>query len=429
MRRGGSRIALAIGLLGLATGAAAADFNITSPDVGTMRGFDSTRSVSPVGGNDAKTLGAQRRNALTYAASIVLSRLSSPVPINIEATFDTRNDSDLSCRRNSATLGYGGPTNYVYGFRDAPQADVLYPLALANALAGRRLADRRTTPDIQLMFNSRLDAGRDSCLQGTRWYYGLDGKPGADQLDFVATAVHEIIHGLGFESLVALTARDDARPGQFPLLPDGARYPDVFSTFIQDLSLDGQPRWPRLSDDQRAASLTHGPDVVWDSATTSNAAYGYLSAGLNQGRVEMFAPSPLVEGSSISHWASTLSPDQIMAPYESPDTSVLSGIGMAACALQDLGWRLAGGARCPDIETPPLAGDVAGGFVADADDWSRGDPDNLSSGDDDNDNDGGGGGGCTLDPQARFDPIWLMLLGLSVGVVLIRRRYRHASRP
>ena len=30
------------------------------------------------------------------------------------------------------------------------------------------------------------------------WYFGLDGRPGEDQFDFVSVVLHEIGHGLGF---------------------------------------------------------------------------------------------------------------------------------------------------------------------------------------------------------------------------------------
>lgn len=416
-RRTATAAALGLGLILAAGVASAADYTIIDANAGGDEGLDASRAAMPVGGNTGTTLGEQRRIALNRAVRIIMSRVASPVPIRIRVDFEDAVSSDLPCQRDSATLALGGPSQYVLGssFAAAPDSNLLYPLALANALAGQRLADRA---DIELMFNGWLDTGGTSCLRGTTWYYGLDGEAGDNQIDFIATAVHEIIHGLGFQSLVALSDRSDASAGQFPELGDGRRHADVFSAHIQDLSLPGQPLWTTLDDDQRADSLDNGPDVVWASATTSSAAAGYLDAGLTQGRVQIYAPSPVVDGSSISHWAIDVSPDQLMEPYETLDTSADNGIGLASCALETLGWQLIGGTRCPDINSAAIADDAVqqvGPTVMNAEPQTE----------TDNNQDGGGGGGCTLTPGSRFDPLWGGMLVLAAGVLVWRRRRGH----
>ncbi|MES1926293.1 JDVT-CTERM domain-containing protein [Salinisphaera sp. T31B1] len=380
-------------------------------------GFNDPTPVSPVGGNQGTTLGAQRRVALQYAADILGSRIDSAVPIRIAARFD-----NLGCTRNSATLGQAAPATYTANFgASAARADVYYPVALANALRGRRVAG--VDNDIQATFNTALDAGDNDCLRGRRWYYGLDGaQPGAASR-FVSTAVHELTHGLGFVSLVRLQDSASARVGQFPAAAsNGRRLPDIFSSFIQDLSFDGQPLWPDLTDEQRAASLTNDPYVVWSAANTNSQAMTVLSDGFSQGRLQLYAPAVMRPGSSISHWDTRLTPDQIMEPFATDEDEVTAGIGLSACVLEDIGWSLINGTRCPDIDAPAIAGAPAdttrepasvNGVDAQIDADTA-----VSSGDDSTSS----GGGCTLVGGQRADPLWLAMLVLAALSIGYRRR-------
>jgi len=326
----------------------------------------------------------------------------------------------LDCRRNAATLASAGPATFAANFPRAPRTDTFYPVALANALRGARTAN--TDTDIVARFNPALDSN-DDCLRGAGWYYGIDGATPDGQPSFVSTVAHELIHGLGFVSLVALDDAGADRAGQFPRSPSGARYADIYSSLIRDLSFAGQPLWPELSDAQRRGSLTHGPDVVF--AGKSTVAYGApeLVAGTTQGRVRVFAPDPVVRASSISHWDTSLTPDQIMEPVASGAERVTRGIGLSACALQDIGWTLNTGwtligmTRCPDRSQQAIAGGSAADYVTvEGPAISAGGAAPAASGDN-------GGGGCTLAPGARFDPVWLLLLAAAI-VALRRRRHR-----
>ena len=404
-------------LLLLATLAApAADFTIRNLDADSNSGLADTSPRDPVGGNTGRTLGQQRRIALRYGIRIVASRIGSPVAIRIDASVDPDRD-DLVCQRNRATLGLGGATNYTAGFPGAPVDDVVYPLALANALAGRRLADGA---DLRLFLNGKLDEPANDCLRGARWYYGLDGNTGANEIDFVGTVVHELIHGLGFQSIVSLVDSADAPIGAFPVFRNGQRFPDVFSTLIQDVGFTGQPLWPALRTRARRESATNAPFVVWSSAMTNNATTNYITAGRQDGRIRLYAPSTLQPASSISHWSPAVTPNQIMEPFESVEDGVGNGLGLAVCVLRDIGWTLSDGVRCPDTNSPTIAGDSEGTFVerfAPVASQAR-----VDSGDGADDNGGGSGGGCTLAPGQPFDPVWWAMCVLAVGVLVRRRR-------
>ena len=188
------------------------------------------------------------------------------------------------------------------------------------------------------------------------------------------------------------------------------RYPDIYSRFIYDLTIPGQPSLPQMTRDERIYALTDGPNLVWGDPNTDSQAATLLTGGFNQGYVEMYAPATVEPGSSISHWDTSLTPDQIMEPYATRRKDVVNGIGMASCVLENIGWQLASGVRCPDVGSAAQVG------VAD--------PVGAPSSGSGHSGGGGGGGGCTVDPDARFDPLWIVLLGLTLGVLTVRRRVR-----
>ncbi|MES1939777.1 protease-associated PA [Salinisphaera sp. T5B8] len=379
-------------------------------------GFNDPTPVAPEGGNTGLTLGAQRRIAFEYAADILGSRIDSSVPIRIVAGFNAA----LTCERNSATLGAAGPISYVANFTQASRArrDVFYPLPLANALLGARVAD--TDNDIRATFNPNLDEGTD-CLGGTRWYYGTDGATPAGRPSFVSTVEHELTHGVGFVSLVALTDSAESQAGQFPQVSGGtARFPDIYSSLIQDLSFAGDPLWTELNDEQRAESLTNGPNVVWSDINTGSRAASILTDGLNEGRVMLYAPSTVRPGSSISHWDISLDPDQIMEPFATGNDDVANGIGLTTCVLEDIGWTLANGARCPDEADQAIADPQEPTEEAPSEPVSE--PAGGGSASSGGGDDGGSGGGCTLTGEGRFDPLWALLLAMGAFGVCRRRR-------
>lgn len=355
--------------LPLARTAAAVEVQVINLDP-PAQGLNDTTARAPVGGNSGQTLGEQRLNAMRFAADFIGERLTSAVPIRIEVRFRA-----MQCGVGSAVLGSATTTQLVQDFPGAPRTDTFYPLALANALAGKRLLPGKN--DIDALFNSALDRV-DACLGGKDWYYGFDRATPGGNLNFVNTVIHELVHGLGFQSFVTLDARNDTA-GEFQKAPDGTPIPDVFSRQIRDLSMPGQPAWPALTPAQRAVSATHGPDLVWDGNSTNSAA-ALLVRGTTQGRVQLYAPDPVQLGSSVSHWSSAVDPHQLLEPFATPRP--IFNLGLAACALQDMGWVLSSTATgCSAVtqdEPPgPEANENDGAGTADQDGRSGGGSDAL----------------------------------------------------
>lgn len=314
-------------------------------------GFNNPTARSPLPRNPGDTVGEQRRNAMAYVAKLLESKIRSPVPIRVRVSF-----SSLDCSGNTAVLAVAGPTtSLAYTRSDRPNAKfqpgVFYPIALANALAGRDLLPPGNpsglSADIGAKFNGHIDSA--NCLPGREWYYGLDGDPPGNDFNFVATAVHELIHGLGFISGVNI------QTGSFT-----KQLPNVYDTLIRDLD---RGRWPELTTEQRERSITNEHRVVFAGEATLTRGADTVCAGKTDHKIRLYAPDPVEPGSSISHLSDTIAPNDLMEPFATGDIELDDGIGLATCVLADIGWELAPGVACPDhtfdgpqdIHVTPLA--------------------------------------------------------------------------
>ncbi|HQK15568.1 MAG TPA: hypothetical protein PLJ78_16675, partial [Anaerolineae bacterium] len=119
--------------------------------------------------------------ALDYAAGLWGTWVSSTVPIEVSACWTP----NLS---GGDALATGMPSRYIYNFSGAPLVNTAYPIALANALTGSDLAP--TWADMTLQFKS--DVAWSFITTTTHL-----SAPAAGE-DFVAVALHELAHGLGF---------------------------------------------------------------------------------------------------------------------------------------------------------------------------------------------------------------------------------------
>ncbi len=285
---------------------------------GPGEGFNDLTPVSPVGGNSGTTLGEQRQIAFEHAAGLLAEVVNSSVTIAVAAQF-----SPLTCTTTSATLASAGPSTVHSSFINGvyPARNTYYVQALANAIRG--FDQNGSLSDINMTFNSNVN-GNAACLNGKNWYYGLDGNPGTS-FDYVSTTMHELLHGLGFTSLVnsATGVRFNDRD-------------DAYMLNLEDNNLNGGTHWDDMDNAQRAASATDDPHLVWTGANVQ-LNIGGLTAGTNGGRVRMHAPSILNSGSSVSHFSSGVEPYELMEPMI---TGAVNTIGLARYVLQDIGWPL-----------------------------------------------------------------------------------------
>jgi len=103
-------------------------------------------------------------------------------------------------------------------------------------------------------FNSRIDEG---CLAPSyRFYYGLDGNTPSGQASFAMVALHEIAHGLGFQSFV------EPSTGTLPFFAGAPRQPGIYSVYTFDTEIG--LHWDVMTNDERRTSAVNTGRLVWD---------------------------------------------------------------------------------------------------------------------------------------------------------------------
>jgi hypothetical protein len=206
----------------------------------------------------------------------------------------------------------------VRDFSGAPVASTWFTVAEANSLAGADLAPG--SPDIGATFNSSIDLG---CFSGapSGWYYGFDNSPPVGTLDFVPVLLHELAHGLGILTLVDLAS--------------GAKLSglnDILMTFLEDHSTG--LFYPAMTNAQRVAASINTGNLHWVGTNVATAS-ALLSAGKVGTHVRMYAPNPQAPGSSVSHFDTAVTPNELMEPaYTGPNHLP----GLAFQLLCDIGW-------------------------------------------------------------------------------------------
>jgi len=322
-------LAMAPALLFLAAPrvAVGATFTIVNLD-GAGEGLNDPTPRTPVGGNTGTTLGEQRLIAIENAASFWGVLLGSSVDIRVQARFNP-----LTCTPNSATLGSAGALNSAADFVGAPQPNTWYHIALANALAGVDIDPSNN--DINMQISSSLDTG---CLNGyTGYYYGLDGNEPAGTFDLQAVLIHELAHGLGFSTLVDI-----------PTGVKASGFDDAYMRNLEDHSTGKQ--WPDMSNAERVASAIDAGDLHFTGASVVAAA-GFLTGGRHagSGHVQSYAPLALALGSSVSHFDTAVTPNDLMEPFIF--NNALSTL--VTQAMYDIGWPLPGPTWTPTVSPTP----------------------------------------------------------------------------
>lgn len=320
-------LALALSLLVPTLAAASATFVVVPLDDPGEGFFDPT-PVAPVPGNPGNTLGEQRLNAFQAAADVWGGVLDSDTDIPIVAVMDP-----LFCDPGSAVLGAAGPTIVFRDFPGAVRPETWHTVSLANSLAGFDLTGAAEA-NMQAIFNSDI-VGDPGCLGGLDWWYGDPDQRPAGTIPFVTVVLHELGHGLGFTTFI------NRGTGEKLL-----GFDDTYMMNLEDHSL--LALWPDLSDAERVASRTDEGDLHWVGQNVVNAS-GVLTAGRHPtGHVRMFAPGVFQAGSSITHFDSILSPNELMEPILTPDAENL----LTTELLRDIGYRAATGPVGPCVPGP-----------------------------------------------------------------------------
>lgn len=292
---------------------------------------DSPDSLSQDDGNPGDTLGAQRRWAFEKALEFWGLRLASPVTVRVAAEMNS-----LECSSDKAVLGQAGPAGFFAfdsGFSSShPIDDTWYPYALVDRFTGQD--ENPDNPDILSAFNKDID---NDCLSGQTWYYALGDAP-TGRISLFETVVHEIAHGVGFLTIVDLETGERAEGD------DEVKRDDIYMVFLEDHS-EGQTTWPNLTPTGRQNSATDTNDLHWVGSDVIGS-LGDVSDGTSDGHAEMYAPSDLDLGSSVSHWDEDVmdsnSSQDVMTPVKSNNQKLL----LTEDLLHDIGWNDAPANNC-----------------------------------------------------------------------------------
>jgi hypothetical protein len=274
--------------------------------------------------------------AFEAAVQIWERTLESAVPIEVQATATTFGDPNI--------LGGAGPHDFLRNdmrtttFTD----DVFEPVALSNARRG--VDGLPGEPDIVADFNPAMSG----------LYFGLDGNPPADQVDFRTVVLHEIGHGLGLVGTASVDSNGVATVGDRSVNEDsGVRSGVSFDAFTYATTAAQAGNGGK-----RILSMADGSAEL-NSALTGNQLYwaGQLArtaAGGN--KVRLYAPESFFEGTSYGHLDEASYPGEdpngLMTPFIE-NGEAFSDVGQIAMGmLADMGYPMPAlrGSRYTPIE-------------------------------------------------------------------------------
>ena len=247
----------------------------------------------------------EAKAAFEFAIDIWASELVSNVPIRV--------DVDLVSLPQGILAG-AGPSYTALGGEDsdALKPGIVYPAALANALAGEVLGPEIPS-ELRVQFSSNVD-----------FYFGLDGNTPDGQFDFVSIALHELGHGLGFISLNGPDALDFRSLGG----------PDVYVNLLVDGNGRRLTSYTDGSEELRQALI--GDNLFADGSNTVAAFQGELP------KIE--ATDPFRQGSTTTHWDEVAFPagdsNSLMSPRFGTAESIFDIGNITRGFLKDMGWQL-----------------------------------------------------------------------------------------
>ncbi len=291
-------------------------FDDTSNECDTDPWFDDA-PYTPNNGNNATTLGDARRNALNEAVRLLNLELETPVPIVVQACWE-----ELDWGPTGGVLAQASPSSFSLDTPGLPALQTWYPMALLARLSGtdacRLGAATCGTADIRAAFNIEPE-----------WYLGLD-QPLGSARDMVTVAMHEVTHGLGFISLV------DVETGARAESTVGGQFDDIFSLVLGHAQNGNPVPYLDLTDAGRVSANSSVEELVW-RGVRATASSKNLYMAVDSGHPQMYAPSPIEPGSSVSHVRNLRYPrgEMMRASMEASTREM----GIAKEMLEDIGWH------------------------------------------------------------------------------------------
>jgi hypothetical protein len=268
----------------------------------------------------------EAREAFERAVDIWETHISSPVPIQVEASYEAL---------GAGVLAAAGPNNF-YGVDASGNGEVddVVGDALRDAIVGEDPSPQEA--DIIVNVNSQRDD----------WHFGPGDAP-SGTIDFTSVALHELGHGLNYIGLFSL---DQGQGEYFSDTLEGNRVVGVYDRQVLEEQGDGTLRaltnttlYPNPSAELGEA-LTSGQLFFGGEASEATAALGD-----GPPRPKLYAPPQFSGGSSIAHL------DEEAYPFETQNALMTPRINQAEtnrqpgpilCGqLRDMGWPLGSGCQ------------------------------------------------------------------------------------
>ena len=257
------------------------------------------------------------KSAFLYAISIYENLISSPVPIKVEARWESFGANALASSKPSA---------FYKNFDGARLANVYYPVALVEKLSGKEYNNGE--PDIVCSFNKRND-----------WYFGTNGNCPSNQYDFVTVAMHELVHGLGFVGFF------DIENG-VGSLPNSNGIPSIYDVYLYNSSN------LQVADATNFAVPSTGlKDVLISDNLVLKGNNGDI-------KEKVYAPKTWNDGSSIYHYHeggyAADDANALMSPYIFKGEAIHFPGDKTLDLLAAFGWKslTIEGAEIKDFEEP-----------------------------------------------------------------------------
>ncbi len=221
--------------------------------------------------------------AIQFSFAMLDSILSSDVPIRVSVDFSSTSRKEV--------IATGVASSYEIGFSDLANPKFYYPISLAEKISGKEL-NGSDKADINVVVNQELN-----------WFYDTENVCNGTEFDFITLFTHEIIHGLGFQSLIQVRSN----------VVDTAILPSIYDSFVTDSS--GLPIYPDY--------YKKGPEEAFSLLTSSSLFFtsNYFQNLFVDSRAPLYAPNIFATGNSIHHLNfqdGFVGPYRLMRPGFSP---------------------------------------------------------------------------------------------------------------
>lgn len=286
---------------------------------------------APVAGNAGTTLGAQRQNAMREAIRIIGNEIKSDVPVRLQACWNNLGAG------NSFTLAQAGPRNFLAGEPWMPRANTWFAVAPAAKLGGASqcglIGGNCALYDVRATFNNQVDT---TAIQ-SNFYYGFTGTAPFGDVDFIAVAMHEITHGLGFVSTINTRASEGPVGQRLAAGSNAAFYDDAFGHNLVAVNPvdESLKRFMDMTDAERATAIMGVDRLRWDEPRAVSSPFNIAAGfGAPLSYIFMHTPSPIVPGSSLSHVGTRHSSDLMTAQASRGQRNLT----LAGSMLEAVGW-------------------------------------------------------------------------------------------